>query len=403
MGRIIVNSLREDNPGFDDSLSEILSDDSVSKFHQSIPEYQPTPLIKLPRLAQSLGLGQLWVKDESHRFDLKAFKVLGASFYIYCFLKKKWDEASAKPFDLAHFWAGQIDQSWVNRFTFCTATDGNHGRAVAWVARKFNQRAVIYMPAKTVPARIKNIENEGARVVLVDGEYDDAVILSVSDAEENGWIVISDTAWLGYEKVPSYIMAGYRTLFGEIDDVLDNEAKEPQGAGFDVLFLQAGVGSFAASGAWHYADKYGDKRPVIVVVEPTEAACITAMIQPQEAKHKVNIGNFDTIMAGLNCGTVSRTAGPILKSAVDACITIPDDSARSAMRRYYRPQGGDPQIISGESGAAGLGGLIAYLEKMNNTDLPDHLRFDKKTRVLLINTEGDTDPVGFKQVVGHIS
>ncbi|MFH1700875.1 MAG: diaminopropionate ammonia-lyase [Candidatus Zixiibacteriota bacterium] len=359
------------------------------EFHRRLPQYNPTPLISLSELSRHLGIGKLYVKDEAHRFGLKAFKSLGASYAIYRFLISENIIAASEKLDLKNIPPG--------KFTFCTATDGNHGRAVAWTAKIMSQKAVIFMPKSAVPARIQNIESENARVIIVDGEYDDAVKASARTAKENGWIVISDTAYENYMQIPSDIMAGYQTMFKEIESQL--ELRNYNIPGIDLVVLQGGVGSFAASAAWYFCNRYPQKKSKLIIVEPTEAACLMASAKSPDGTLTVFEGSFKTIMAGLNCGTPSITAWPILKQTVDAFIAISDDYAREAMRKYYFPLKGDLQIISGESGASGLAGLLAIMKSPKLKNLKQLLALDNNSRVLIFNTEGDTDPINFNRIV----
>ena len=282
--------------------------------------------------------------------------------------------------------------SELGMFTFCAATDGNHGRAVAWTARMLNQKAVIYMPKATVKSRINNIKNEGAEVVLIDGTFDDCVKRVDADARANGWIVISDTAYRGYMYYPQYIMAGYSTIFREMDNSINNQFH----CKADVVILQAGVGGLAAAATWYYTKKYGKNRPKLICLEPVKADAFMESVKngkPTESKQ-----NFDSIMAGLNCG-VSLLAWDYICEGVNYMMTVSDDYAEKAMRQYYHPIGNDPQIISGESGASGLAGLLALMENNDMAKYREEIGLNSKSSVLLINSEGDTDPDNFKKVV----
>ncbi|MEE9442593.1 MAG: diaminopropionate ammonia-lyase [candidate division Zixibacteria bacterium] len=383
------NKFFSDSPDFDNNVVQPMINSKSIEFHKCLPDYNPTPLISLPGLSRYLGIRKLYVKDEAHRFGLKAFKSLGASYAIYRFLIREEILGENDLFDINKIPPG--------KYTFCTATDGNHGRAVAWTAKIMSQNAVIFMPKSTVPARIKNIESENARVIIVDGEYDAAVKASALTAEENGWIVISDTAYENYTSIPSNILAGYQTLFKEIESQLElHDSHDP---GIDLVILQGGVGSFAASAAWYFCNRCPQKKPKLIIVEPTEAACLMGSAKSPNGGLTVFEGSFNTIMAGLNCGTPSITAWPILKQTIDIFIAISDEYAREAMRRYYYPLEGDTRIISGESGASGLGGLLAILKSPCLRELKQMLGLDNNLRVLIFNTEGDTDPKNFNKIV----
>lgn len=391
-----INRFRVAVPGWARDRTEAFLSDDIMNLHRLLPGYKPTPLVSLPALAKILGVGEIWVKDESYRFDLQAFKIMGASYAIYRFMKREWERCSTEPFDIRRIIGEGSEGSWAGRYTLCTATDGNHGRAVAWMARRLSQQAVIYMPKGTVPARIQNIENEGARVEIVDGTYDEAVCRAAEDAERNGWQVISDTAYSGYTVIPEYIMAGYTTMFREMEPTVHPENTPA----VDVVILQGGVGSFTASAAWYYADRYGENRPELITVEPTEAACLLESISSASGAITPCTGSFRTIMAGLNCGIPSLLAWPFIKDGVDLFVAITDDYAIDAMRRYYHPYGDDPHIVSGESGAAGLGALLALMSDDSLGEAREKIGLGPRSRILLFNTEGATDPEHFRRVVG---
>jgi diaminopropionate ammonia-lyase len=391
-----LNRFRKPAPLWDKPALALFGEDIGWDFHRSLAGYRPTPLFPLPALAARLGVKKIWAKDESYRFGLNAFKVLGASYAIYRFLKQAWEREQRTPFDIGEM----IDNErhpWANRYTFCTATDGNHGRAVAWTARKLHQQAVIYMPRGTVRARAENIRSLDARVEIIDGSYDDAVKTIAADAAKNGWQVIADTAYPGYMTIPGWIMAGYITMFREMEPLIHGHDT----AAVDIILLPAGVGSFAAAAGWYYTRKYGTARPVLVSVEPTSAACLLASAASPGGKLTTAAGPGDTIMAGLNCGTPSSLAWPIVKDTFDLFVAITDDYAIEAMRTYYYPAGDDPHIISGESGASGLGALMALLRDQHLQEAKDKIGLGPDSRVLLFNTEGATDPDHFAQVVGQ--
>ena len=348
----------------------VFDNGEILRFHRSLPGYQPTPLYSLSSLAGGLNIGELWVKDESERMGLKAFKVLGASYAI----SKMLDGLSKDA-------------------VFCTATDGNHGKAVAWSARMAGRHSIIFMPASSVESRIHNIENEGAKVIVVGGDYDDAVHMAKEKASEKGWILVQDTSWDGYTDIPVNIMAGYSTVFREMEDTLH----KPGEPAFDVVFLKAGVGSWAASAAWYYHERYREKRPKIVLVEPSSADCV---MESKKRGMPVPIEKSgETMMAGLNCATASRLACEILHNSVDLFLSIPDWYAGAAMNALYYAKDEDEQIISGESGAAGLGGLLAMLREDSLGEARDFIGLSNNSRVLVFNTEGNTDPINFNKII----
>jgi len=368
-------------------LSEFEGDD-IRSLHRSLPEYRPTPLHRLQGLAAKLGLGQVLVKDESHRFGLKAFKALGAAYAVYRFVQQRLTDAGAA----ADFYSRE-DVLPEGAFTFCTATDGNHGRGVAWVARKLRQRAVIYMPSGSSRARVKAIEGEGARVIVVDGNYDEAVRQAAADAKACGWQVISDTAWSGYEEIPRWIVAGYRTLFEEIDEALEADERP------DIVIVPSGVGALAAAAAWHFRAHRADGQARLVSVEPLEAACMLESCQSTDGAPVTCRGRLDSIMAGLNCGTPSTVAWPLIKIGFDLFMTVDDATVVRAMRTCYYPAPGDPQIVAGESGAAAMAALLALRDQPELAGARGALGLGPGSTVLLLSTEGDTDPESFRRLV----
>jgi diaminopropionate ammonia-lyase len=380
----------------DNATTRLLADSHALAYHRTLPGYAPTPLYALPGLAERLGIGALYVKDEAPRFGLNAFKGLGASYAIAELLRVNPDLE-----------------------TFCTATDGNHGRAVAWAARLAGKQAVVYVPQHTQPARIAAIEGEGAQVIHLAEDYDTACRIAEQTAQENGWQLVQDVAWPGYEYVPALIMAGYLTHFGPTPNPSAPHPTPPEGGSrggafhtnfdtgkgewpevgpaVDVVFLQVGVGSWAGAGAWFYQQHYGADRPQLVAVEPVAAAGFLASLRAGE--RTVPDGDYQTIMAGLNCGLPSLGGWEILRHTVDAALAIEDAYAERAMRMLYRPIGDDPRIVAGESGAAGLAGLLALLEDPACAELRAVLGVGAGTRVLVFNTEGATDPEGFARIV----
>jgi diaminopropionate ammonia-lyase len=308
---------------------------AAREFHRTLPGYAPTPLVDCRPLADSLGLGSLLVKDESYRFGLNAFKALGASFAMH---------RIARP--------GTI---------FSAATAGNHGRAVAWSARLLGCSAKIFVPSITIPARVENIRKEGAEVQVVDGSYEDAVRLCDAESRAHGWQVISDTGYEGYLEIPKWVVEGYQTIFLEYEEQCDQP--------LDVVFIQAGVGGLLCAAVDHFRSRTSSPR--IIAVEPESADGLLESISSPVGEPCVSKGAQDSIMAGLNCCEVSLTAWPTIRRGVDAFLAIEDRLALQAMD-MLRGVG----IDSGESGAAGLAGLLALRGQFEGS------------RVLLINTEG---------------
>ncbi len=387
MGRFVINSLAPLGEPF--TCEEFKPEyKEIRCLHRSLEAYALTPLTALPNLARKLGVGKILVKDESCRFGLKAFKALGSTYAIYRYVREYLEFVGRDCPDPGLFYRSH-DIFEPEAYMFCTATDGNHGRGVAWVARLLHQKSVIYMPRNSVPARIGNIRREGADVRVVDGDYDAAVAQCRQDAELHGWQIISDTSWPGYEKIPRWIMAGYLTLF---DEISEQSNMVP-----DIVIVQAGVGALAASAGYYYRSRYSNRNIKLVSVEPLQAACVLESIEKGEPV--VSNGQQDSMMAGLNCATPSITAWPIIKGSFDLFLSIPDDRAREAMRLYYHTEGNDPRIISGESGAAGLAALLALIQDDGFDGAREILEIGSETNVLVLNTEGATDPVNFRRIV----
>jgi len=353
-------------------------------FHRHLPGYAPTPLLSAPDIARVLGIGEVLLKLESSRLGLPAFKILGASWAIYRALQKRLG-APLEPWQTIDNLAHRLAP--LGPMTLATATDGNHGRAVAHMARLLHLKACIYLPAGTAQARIDGIRSEGARVEIIDGTYDDAVARAAQDANEH-CLVISDTSWPGYEDVPRWVMAGYSTIFSEIDDELSRPGR-PQP---DLIAVQFGVGALAAAVVNHYRDPARPTQPAILSVEPLQAACALASIQ---AGKIVDVpGPHDSIMAGLNCGRASLVAWPTVSKGIDAFIAIADERARQAMRLLAASG-----VVAGETGGAGLAGLLELLTGPDNVRRRAELHLTEKTRALLIITEGATDPEGYEAIV----
>jgi diaminopropionate ammonia-lyase len=279
--------------------------------------------------------------------------------------------------------------------TVATATDGNHGRAVAWAARKHGLAAVVFIPARSAPARVAAIRGEGATVVPVDGSYDDTVARCAAESAARGWQVVADTGYAGAMEIPRLVAEGYETLFLETDAQLEDRLM-PQP---DLVLIQGGVGALAAAAVGHYGRRR--ERPRLVVVEPDDADCLLESILSEDGQPRVSRGRQASIMAGLNCGLPSLAAWPILRAGIDLFLGIEDRFAVEAMRLLWRPAPGDARVESGESGAAGLAGLLALSTDDAFTAARERLPLSGATTALVINTEGATDPEGFQRITGE--
>lgn len=365
----------------------------VRKFHKSFPEYKVTPLHNLDNLANYLGVKSIFLKDESYRFGLNAFKVLGGAYAIGKYLAKKL-EIDISEISFEKLKTNEIKER-LGDITFVTATDGNHGRGVAWAANQLGQKAVVYMPKGSSQIRLQNIRNEGAEATIIDGNYDEAVRLADEMSKKHGWVIIQDTDWEGYENIPTWIMQGYGTL---IDEVIE-QLEEINIKNVTHVFLQAGVGSFAGAVQGYLASRFGEERPITIIVEPDDAACIYKSAKINDGKPHMVTGDMPTIMAGLACGVPNNIGWEILRDYSDAYFSCQDYVSARGMRILSSPLSGDSQIISGESGAVGLGVLSLLMERDCYKDLREKLSLDENSKILLISTEGDTDPQKYRNIV----
>ncbi|WP_192894812.1 diaminopropionate ammonia-lyase [Neobacillus notoginsengisoli] len=369
------------------------SAEKVRGFHKSFPEYKVTPLHSLDELSKRLRVGAIWVKDESYRFGLNAFKVLGGSYAVGKYLAEQLNlDISELSFEKLR--SKEVKEQ-LGSITFVTATDGNHGRGIAWAAEQLGQKSVVYMPKGSSEIRLNNIRNEGAEAYITDLNYDDTVRLASQKAEENGWVLVQDTAWSGYEKIPTWIMQGYGTILDEaMEQIAEAGVERPTH-----VFLQAGVGSFAGSMLGYLVGKYGDERPITVIVEPDKADCLYQSMLVGDGNPHAVTGDLNTVMAGLACGEPSTTSWEVLKDYAEVFVSCPDYVASRGMRILASPLGSDPQVISGESGAVGLGLVSLLAENKMLNEMKTSLRLNQDSKILIISTEGDTDPENFRKVV----
>jgi diaminopropionate ammonia-lyase len=328
--------------------------------------YAPTPLYGLPGLARALGLGALWYKDEAPRFGLNSFKALGGAYAVF-----RQVEAHGAP------------------VTVTCATDGNHGRSVAWGAQRFGCRAVIFVHEHVSEGRVQAIAQYGAEVRRVPGTYDDAVRAAQATAEREGWVVVSDTSYPGYTEIPRDVMHGY--------GVMQDEAARQLGTAVPThALVHAGVGAWAGAILARQAQLWGEARPHFTVVEPNKA---DALIKSAIAGRPVVAeGALDTVMAGLATGEVSLLGWEILNAGADAFVAIDDAWALTAMRRLAQGRDGDPHIVAGETGGASIAALLALHE---DAAAWRALGLGRQSRVLVFGSEGDTDPAIYRQIVGR--
>jgi diaminopropionate ammonia-lyase len=355
------------------------------------PGYEPTPLVGLPGLARELGLAQLHYKDENWRFALKSFKALGGAYAVFRLIQEAVAQHSGLQAPDASVWLAGRYRALASQMTVTCATDGNHGRSVAWGAQTFGCQCVIYVHSQVSQARADAIAAFGARVERVAGNYDDSVRHAAEQAQNNGWHVVSDTTYEGYRDIPIDVMHGYGVMAHEVVQTMAPEAPTH-------VIVQAGVGAFAASVCAAFWLAWKAQRPRFVVVEPTTADCL---FQSALAKQPVAVGgDLDTVMAGLACGEVSPVAWEILCDGVNDFASIADHYALEGMKRLANPTAADPAVVSGETGAAGLGLLLAVQQ---HPHLKQALGLGPHSRVLLLGSEGDTDPAIYREVVGKTS
>ncbi len=367
----------------------------AKRVHCQIEGYRETPLVHLKGLADSLGVKDIFVKNEAKRFGLNAFKGLGGSFAMFSILCHKLglDPKKANLSDL------QTDsaQREIGEMVFVTATDGNHGKGVSWAGGIFGCKVIVYLPAGSAKVRAQAIRTAGpAEVTITDRNYDQTVQYAMEQSKKNGWCLIQDTSWDDYEQIPTWIIQGYLTMALEVTEEFAKRDIKPTH-----LFLQAGVGAMAGGVLGYFADYYGENKPVTIIVEPTEAGCVYLSAKQADGEiHQVE-GNPVTIMAGLNCGTPCKVSWPVLRDYADYYMLCPDYVAAHGMRIYALPVNGDEKIVSGESGAATAGAMSLILSKEELKEVRDHMGLNEESVILLINTEGDTDPENYKEIIDN--
>jgi diaminopropionate ammonia-lyase len=378
-GISLARSVKGDTAGAPEFLSEDIAR-AARRFHSGFPVYAETPLVRLQGLARELGLAEIYVKDESARFGLNSFKALGATCAVGRYAAQKLGV------DLADMTYDRLVSDEVRAalgdITLVTATDGNHGRGVAWAARELRQKAIVYLPKGSTRERVERIRELGADASVTDLSYDEAVQKAADTARRIGGVLLQDTAWQGYEQIPTWIMQGYTTLGIEAHSQLPEMPTH--------IFLQAGVGSFAGAIAGLYANLCRGKMPIIIVVEPNKADCVFKTAAANDgALHSVT-GEMDTIMAGLACGTPSTVGWSVLRDTADFYISCPDSIAVHGVRLLANPVQGDEPVSSGESGAVTLGVAFEIMQNPDFAEIRQALKLDHSSRVLCFSTEGGT-------------
>lgn len=384
-------------PKTDDAQLQVMGLEKVARaraFHQSFPQYQTTPLAQLDGVSKELGLKHIFVKDESYRFGLNAFKVLGGSFAMANYIAEALGkDVSEMTYD---YLTSPALRDEFGQATFFTATDGNHGRGVAWAANRLGQKAVVLMPKGSTKTRFDNIAKEGAKVTIEEVNYDECVrrANAMANKTEHG-VMVQDTAWDGYEKIPSWIMQGYGTMASEAAEQLKAAGvKRPTH-----IFVQAGVGSLAGAVQGYFANLFPDCCPTTVVMEAQAADCLYRSAKEEDGGIRFATGDLATIMAGLACGEPNTISFDILKNHTSFFVSCPDWVSALGMRMLGAPVKGDPQVVSGESGAVGMGLVATLMTNPAYYDLRDAIGLDKDSVVLMFSTEGDTDPENYRAIV----
>lgn len=384
-------------PKSGDRQLAVMALDEVARaqaFHKSFPQYTVTPLARLDGMAGRLGLGGLFVKDESYHFGLNAFKVLGGSFAMARYIAEEMGrDVSEMSYD---YLTSQTFRDEFGQATFFTATDGNHGRGVAWAANKLGQKAVVHMPKGSTRTRFDNIAKEGAQVTIEEVNYDDCVRMAAAEAAATPHgVVVQDTAWDGYEKIPSWIMQGYGSMACEAAQQLRQmSVNRPTH-----IFVQAGVGSLASAMVGYFTNLFPNDPPRFIIMEAAAADCLYQGAVANDGAPRIVGGDLQTIMAGLACGEPNTIGWDILRNHATAFLSCPDWVSAKGMRMLGAPVQGDPRVISGESGAVGMGVISTIMEDDACRELREALELDRNSQVLMFSTEGDTDPDRYREIV----
>ncbi len=347
--------------------------------------YAPTPLVSLKSLAKQIGVGEVLYKHEGPRFGLGSFKALGGAYAALRVLQREISKRLGAEASLSDIRQGKYSDE-VAKITLVSATDGNHGRSLAWGCQRFGAPCRIYIHAEVSEGRAEAMRDLGADVIRIAGDYDESVVLAKSEAHENGWFVVSDTSWPGYSLPPRDVMAGYGVMTREICEALDQAPTH--------VFLQGGVGGLAAGVAAALRQYWGESSPRVIIVEPELAACLFESAKAGAAT-SVAIAE-ETIMAGLSCGEPSPLAWEIIEEEATDFLTIPESVVAPAVRLLARPLPGDTALEAGESAVAGLAALIMA---RTDDDVSAQLGLDGESRVLLIGSEGVTDPSIFQMIM----
>lgn len=372
----------------DEQRSVISVDKSIDAIAniKSWPAYCETPLHSLESMAKDIGLKKLWYKDESQRFGLKSFKALGGAYAVACQLQNVLQKRLGTQPSINDLLDGHYKDEVAEIVVSC-ATDGNHGRSVAWGAQMFGCGCVIYVHRDLSVGRQQAIETFNAEVVRIDGNYDESVRQADADAKAHGRIIVSDTSYEGYMEIPKDVALGYTVMLSEIVEQLNGDIPTH-------IFIQGGVGGLASAVVGYYWDLWGEHRPRFVIVEPEQANCL--QLSAKEGKPVIVDGDMDTLMAGLACGEVSVLGWKILSNGADDFMTVSEDSVGETMRLLSRGYKSDPAIEAGESAVPGLSAVIIARQQQERANA---LNLNKESKVLVFGTEGATDPDLYQQLV----
>ncbi|WP_263081801.1 diaminopropionate ammonia-lyase [Endozoicomonas sp. Mp262] len=371
------------------ALFTVKNAEQARSFHRQIDAYAPTPLVSLPRLAEKLGVKSILVKDESHRFGLNAFKVLGGSYALGQVL------AAHLNIDISAIDLKTVSEKLESPVVFTTATAGNHGTGVAWAAREMGQKAVVYMPKGSPQASVDRIRGLGAECIVTDVNYDDTVRFANKTADENGWMLVQDTAWNGYEEIPTWISQGYMTM---ADEAIEQAAALPEGMPTHIM-LQAGVGAMAGGVLGYMADKLGADTFKAIISEPEAADCIYRSGTSSNGSMTCVGGDLNSIMAGLACGEPNPVTWPILRNCSHSFASVSDNVSATGMRILGNPLKGDPAVTGGESGAINVGLLYLLATLPEAQAAAESIGLNKDSVVMIFNTEGNTNPEHYRKVV----
>jgi len=367
---------------------------TVERFHRQLPGYKPTDLVRWSHLAKAWGLKDVFIKDESTRFNLKAFKVLGGSYALARLMAKKLGK-SLDEIDFAYLVSDEARKR-IGELTLTMATDGNHGRGIAWAAEQLGQKAIIYMPKGAARSRVENIRSHGAKVIVTDLNYDEAVRVAFRTAEELGWYVIQDTAWEGYTEIPLWIMQGYLTMCLEAVNQMSEKGASPTH-----VFVQVGVGALAGAVVGYLLNRFKDNPPKFVTMEPTNAACVYASAVAGDGLPHAVTGSLHTAMAGLACGEPNPIGWEILRDFCSCYVSCHDFVAANGVRILANPLEGDARVEAGESGSVGVGLLDLFCNSPKFKELKEQLEIGPDSTLLFFNTEGATDPVNYCEIIWH--